>query len=140
MEQTFNTQREARDFIVANGIKYDAGRGGEGYHMICGFRKDGVSTYKIVPIKANDECGTVFSPKAVDKVPGATRKMSLTDRAVQARIKGLSKEQAIEMMISFGATKESARCTAHFVFVSNTLSKKHREMIEAGKWIGFNAR
>lgn len=94
-------------------------------------------------LAATHESAKVAAPVLVvpkrDKAPGATRKLSITDRAVMMLIKGRTREQVIQELVENGATKESARCTAHFVFTMK-VSKAHRAMIEAGKWCGYNAR
>ena len=135
----FATQAEAKQFIKANGIKYDNGRGRKGFHMIKGYRVNGVTEYRVELISRPEENVPEFKERSADVVKGATRKMSLTDRAVQALIKGQDRAQIIATLIAAGATSESARCTAHFV-VTGKVSKAHAAMIEAGKWIGYNAR
>lgn len=128
----FATQAAAVAYIAANNLKYDMGRGGAGFVYICGLRSNGVDRYEIRAL--TDANGQTFSErKANGPVPGATKKLSITDRAVMLLVKGRTKEQVIAELIENGATKESARCTAHFVFTGK-VSKRHADIIAAGKW------
>lgn len=135
----FATVQAAKAHIIASGLKYDNGRGRKGFHKIAGYRKDGVSVYRVEPISRPQENVPEFKERSADVVKGATRKMSLTDRAVRALIKGKDRAGIIAELIEAGATSENARCTAHFV-VTGKVSKAHAAMIAEGRWIGYNAR
>lgn len=135
MTMTFTSQTEARAALKAMKLVHDPITFAAGTYYIRGTRKNGVDTYTLTQ--------TVNGPAKVAKVrdivPGATRKMSITDRAVYLLIKGNTREQVIAELIENGATKESARCTAHFVFTGK-VSKAHADMIANKKWVGFSAR
>lgn len=137
---TFATQQAARAFITANNVKYDAGRGrgNDGFHMIKGYKNlDTMVSYYKVELCPMDNV-MHFAPASV-KASGVTEKMSIADRAVWCRVKGMTREQAIAHLIEKGVAPQTAKFRTYHVYFGK-VSKAHTAMIESGKWVGARAR